>query len=79
MTQQQKLLRIGLYVIIFMLTGLACIDLLVLAAVGASSHNIPVKTVRMYQMTFIALTFIDIIAIYRLRKLRKRTVQPEID
>ena len=72
MTQQYKLLRIGLYIIITILTGLACLDLLSLAAAAASSHNVPVKTFRVYQVTFIGLVLIDTIAIYQLRKLKNR-------
>ena len=72
MAQQQKALRIVLYIIIIVLTVLACFNLLVLLAAGASSHNVPAKTFKTFDATFIGLTLIDIFAIYQLRRLKKK-------
>ena len=75
MTQQQKVLKIVLYIIIILLTGLACLDLLVWLAAGASSHNVPAKTFRAFLAIFIGLTLVDIFAIHQLRKLKKRQIE----
>jgi membrane protein implicated in regulation of membrane protease activity len=72
MTKQQKVLVVVLYIIITILTGLACVNLLFFVALGASSHNVPSNTFRAFLVTFIGLTIVDICVIYQLRNFKKR-------
>ena len=73
MFKNRKILLISLYVIVTVLTILGCFDLLILLAASASSHDVPIETFGLYLTIFVVILFLNILAINRLKKLKKRT------
>lgn len=72
-------MKIFFYITIIIITALACLDLLIFVAAGASSHNVPVETFRTIIVIFIGLVSIDYFVIYQLKKIKRKMNNQETD
>ena len=71
--QKNKVLKISFIILILFLTVLAVLNLFILFAISASSHNVPKSTISSYQISLTVILLLDTSIIYGLYRLNGKT------